>query len=116
MNGLHIPSLHLLCVLLVVISGSAAPAIDYARYRNGKISANLPGSRDIPDDRTRVALNQIENISRREYLVVDSPVTIKNGENIISIQAPLEPGSYKLFNNLIRNGESKIAIIRDSVV
>ncbi|MDO8873257.1 MAG: hypothetical protein Q7V05_11085 [Methanoregula sp.] len=107
MNGLHIPSLHLLCVLLVVISGSAATAIDYTRYRNGKISANLPGSRDIAGDWMQGTLNQIENISLTEYLVVDSPVTLKNGENIISIQAPLEPGSYKLFNNLIRNGDVK---------
>lgn len=106
MNGLHRLSLHHLFVLLVIISGSALPAINFARYCR-KISVNLTGRRNSADDRMRVTQNQIRNISQKEYPFVDLQVCVKTQKKEILIPALLEPGSYKLFTNLIQNSEQK---------
>jgi len=116
MNGLHRPSLLLLCVLLLVISGCTSPAIDDASYRNGGISVNLTSSRDIADAWMQVTIYQIKDLHQTEYLVVNAPISLKNGKNGIYLPAPLEPGNYKLYIYLIQNGERKTAVIRDIVV
>ena len=115
MNGLHSTSL-LLCVMFVILSGCTSPAIGDARYQNGGISVNLTSGLDSADAWMQVTVYQIKDLQQREYLVVTSPVTLKTGENEIFIPAPLEPGSYKLYIYLIRNGERKTAVIRDIVV
>ena len=104
MNGLHRSSLHHLWVLLMIISGSALPAIDYARYRNGKISENLTSSRDSADDRMQLTGHPIKVLPQREHPVVDLPVSLNKGENEISNPSPHEPGNCKLPANLFQNG------------
>ena len=116
MNGLHRPLLPLVCVLLVILSGCTSPAIGDALYRNGGISVNLTSSTDIPGAWMQVTIYQINELHQRELLVVNSPVTLRKGENEVFIPVPLEQGTYKLYVYLIQNGERKTAVIRDIVV
>jgi hypothetical protein len=116
MNRLHRLSLLLLCVVLVIISGCTLAAIDDAGYRNGGISVSLTSSSEIPDAWMQVTIYQIKDLHQKEFLVVNTPVSLKNGGNEIFIPALLEPGSYKLYIYLIQNGQRKIAVIRDIVV
>jgi hypothetical protein len=116
MNGLHRPSLLLLCVLLVAISGCTTTAIGDARYSNGEILVNLTSSSETADAWMQVTCYRIEDLHQTEVLVVDSPVSLKTGESKITLPAHLEAGSYKLYIYLIRNGERNTAVIRDIVV
>lgn len=116
MNGLHRTTPYLLCALLVILSGCTLPSIGDARYRNGEISVNLTGTGGNADARVQVTVYQIKDLHQREYLVVTSPVVLKNNEHEIYLPAQLEPGSYKLSIYLIQNGERKTAVIRDIVV
>jgi len=76
MNWLHRSYLNHLIVLLVIISISAMPAIDYTWYCR-KISVKLTRRSNSADDRMPVTQNQIGNISQTEYLFVDLPVSLK---------------------------------------
>ncbi|MCK7484585.1 MAG: hypothetical protein MZU97_02845 [Bacillus subtilis] len=55
-------------------------------------------------------------VSARECRIVNPPVTINNGKNDLSAQAPPESGGCKRFRYHIQKGERKTAAIRDIVV
>ncbi len=116
MNGLPGLLLLLFCMLLVMSSGCTSPAIDEARYDNGGISVGMTSSRDVVDASMQVTIYQIRDLHQAEYMIVNAPVTLKQGHNEIFLPAHLEPGSYKLYVYLIQNGERNSAVIRDVVV
>jgi len=116
MNGLHGLLLLLFCMLLVISSGFTSPAIDEARYEKGGISVRRARSRHVVDTSRQVTICQIRDLQQKEYTIVNTPVTLKTGNNEINLPAPLEPGSYKHSIYLIQNGERKSAVIRDIVV
>ena len=116
MNGLHRPLIVILCMLLVVLSGCTSPAVGDARYHNGGISVSLNSSSTMPDAFMQVTIYRVKDLQQQEYLVVYSPVNIKQGENSVFFPAQLETGAYKLRIYFIHDGERKTAVIRDIVV
>jgi hypothetical protein len=116
MNGLFRPLLLLFCALFMVFAGCTSPSINGARYGNGGIFVDLTGSSDTGDARVQVTIYRIKDLHQSEYLVVDTPVMVTNTSREIFLPAPLEPGSYKLYIYLIRNGQRTTAVIRDIVV
>jgi hypothetical protein len=117
MNGLFRPLLLLLCALFMVIAGCTSPSINGARYGNGGIFVDLTtGSSGTDDARVQVTIYRIKDLHQSEYLVVDTPVALTNTGGEVFLPAPLEPGSYKLYIYLIRNGQRTNAVIRDIVV
>jgi hypothetical protein len=116
MKKLHRPLILILCVLLVVLSGCTSPAVGDARYHNEGISVNLNSSSTMPDAFIQVTIYQIKDLQQQEFLVVTSPVNLKQGANTVFFPARLEPGTYKLRIYLIHEGERKTAVIRDIVV
>jgi len=76
MKGLHRSFFHHLIVLLLIISGSALPEINFAPYRRN-ISANPTSRSNIADERMAVIHSQIGNISLTEYQFIDLPVSLK---------------------------------------
>jgi hypothetical protein len=116
MNGLYRVFLVFFCLLLVVTAGCSSPAIETARYQNEGIAVSLTSDTGIPDAWMQVTIYRITDLRQEEYRVVNAPVTLKNGKNEVYLSAPLEPGRYKLYIYLIRNGQRTTAVIRDIVV
>lgn len=100
------------CILIVIISSSALPTIENARYSNGEKIANLIWKFRIAADWMKATSNQIKDLLRRKYLNVDSPVKLKNIKNDLLMMAPLESGNSYITVNLIQNGERKRTVIR----
>jgi hypothetical protein len=116
MKKLHRPLTLGVCVLLVVLSGCTSPAVGDARYHNEGISVSLNSSSTMPDAFMQVTIYQVKDLQQQEFLVVTSPVNLKQGTNTVFFPARLEPGTYKLRIYLIHEGERKTAVIRDIVV
>jgi hypothetical protein len=114
MNGLHRPSLCLFRVLPIGISGSRSQAIDDTLYRNGSIPVRPASSRGSTG--AWMTIHRIKSRIRRECRIVNPPVTINNGKNDLSTQAPPDSGGCKRFRYHIQKGERKTAAIRDIVV
>jgi hypothetical protein len=109
------PYFHRFYIRIVIISGSALPMIENARYSNEKKLAILIWRFRIASGWIIATSNQIKDLLRSKYLIVDSPVTLKTRKNYLLIIALPESGNSYVHVNLIQNGERKRTVTRDIV-
>jgi hypothetical protein len=64
----------------------------------------------------QVRIYEVKDLSQRELTVTGIPVTVRSGENVISVPVSLKPGTYKLYVYLTVNGERRSAGIKDIMV
>ena len=85
-------------------------------YGNGTLAIRITENAGPSDGYMQVTVYRIQDLRQQEFTVIEGPVTLNEGESIISFPAQIGPGQYKLYVYLIQNGERKTAVIRDIVV
>ncbi|MFA4849733.1 MAG: hypothetical protein WC626_08400 [Methanoregula sp.] len=107
------PFFRRLCMLSVIFPGSALPTIENARYSNGEKLTNHIWNFIVADGWMKATSNLIKDFLLREYLIVNSPVTLKKRKIDLLLMAPLDSGNSYIPINRIQNGECKRTVIRN---
>jgi hypothetical protein len=103
-------------LLLGITGGCVSMCIGDAVYTSGTIVVPVTNTREPGDAYVQITVYQLKNFEQQEFTVLNTPVTLRSGENRVIIPVNLEPGQYKLYIYLIRDGERQTAVIRDITV
>jgi hypothetical protein len=113
MTGQH-PALPLLvCALLIIAGGCTTVSVENSGYENGNLSVSISSSTDIPNAWLQVTIYETNDLHQQEVGFIQTPVSIRSGENTFLLPKALEPGSYKLHIYVMADGGRKTATIRD---
>ncbi|PKL64938.1 MAG: hypothetical protein CVV32_05120 [Methanomicrobiales archaeon HGW-Methanomicrobiales-3] len=107
------------CTLLVLIllgAGCTSPAIGDVAYTNGTLLVPVTASSGSADAFVQVTVYEITDLHQQEMTFRQVPVTLRQGENKISVPLDLPSGSYKLYIYILTPGDRQTATIRDIVV
>ncbi len=107
------------CILLVLLllgAGCTSNAVGDVAYRNGTIFFPVTCSGEPGDAFVQVTVYEIKNFHQQELTFLQVPVTLKPGENEVTVPITLPPGAYKLYVYILTPGERQTATIRDIVV
>ncbi len=118
---MHIPvsgPVAALTVLIVFVQacGCMSALVGDVSYGNGMLAVRITENAGPSDGSIQVTVYRIQDLHQQEYTVIGGPITLKEGGNTIAFPAQIEPGQYKLYVYLIRNGERTTAVIRDITV
>ena len=105
-----------LLVLLLLGAGCTSPAIGEVSYTNGTLLVPVTSSRESVDAFVQVTVYEIADLRQQEMTFRQVPVTLRQGENKISVPLPLPPGTYKLYVYILTPDDRQTATIRDIVV
>ncbi|MDD1701412.1 MAG: hypothetical protein LUQ31_00340 [Methanoregula sp.] len=100
-------------ILIVAAAGCITYSIGNVAYRPGNLSVVVTNTGDPIEAGIEVRIYTIDGFAQREYITTGTPVSLKNGENLINIPVNLTPGQYKLYVYLTKNGQRETAVIRD---
>jgi hypothetical protein len=115
----RIPSagaLVIIVLLLALCAGCLATTVGDTRYENQSVRTTITHTGAPADLRVQVTAYRISNFTQEPYGVFDTPVSLKPGENPVSVPADLPPGSYKLYIYVLGDNDRKTAVIRDITV
>jgi len=98
---------------LAISAGCSTTTIGDVSYAAKNLTAIITSGGPPSDAYIQVTVYRTTGLSQQEYTVVSTPVSLTNGTNRVTVPADLEPGNYKLYVYLIRNGERSSAVIRD---
>jgi hypothetical protein len=102
--------------MVVLMAGCISMNIGEARYADGGVTIKISNTGEPADAYIQITVYEIIELHQKEIAVLNTPVALQNGENLVVVPARLEPGNYKLYVYLIQNHERRAAVIRDIVV
>lgn len=105
-----------LLVLFLLGAGCTSPAIGDVAYTNGTLLVPVTASTGSTDAFVQVTVFGIADLRQQELTFRQVPVTLRQGENEISVPLDLPSGTYKLYIYILTPGDRQTATIRDIVV
>lgn len=106
----------LLVLLLLLGAGCTSPAIGEVSYVNGTLFVPVTAGSGSADAFVQVTVYEIADLRQQEMTFRQVPVTLRQGENEISLPLDLPSGTYKLYIYILTPGDRQTATIRDIVV
>ena len=108
-----LPALFLIVSFLAVSAGCTTTSIGDISYSGKNLTATITSEGPSSGSYIQLTVFRTSGLSQEEYTITGTPVSLKDGTNIVTIPVDLEPGTYKIYLYLIRNGERSSAAIRD---
>jgi len=105
-----------LFILMVLVAGCTSTGVGDVSYHNGSFWVNITSPSGPADAYVQVTVHRIKDLHQTEVAFFGTPVTLVQGENVISVPGEIAPGNYKIYVYVIQNNERRTAVIRDIVV
>jgi len=105
-----------LLVLFLLVAGSSPPPLGEVSYANGTLLVPVTTSTESAEAFVQVTVYEIADLRQQEMTFRQVPVTLRQGENRISVPLGLPPGTYKLYVYVLTPDDRQTATIRDIVV
>jgi len=102
--------------LALACTGCLSMNIGDASYRNHSVMVQVSDTGDPSDVTVQVTAYRIQDLHQQMYTIAGAPATIPHGDSSVAVPVELEPGSYKLYIYILRDGDRKTAVIRDITV
>ncbi len=106
----------MLCIILVLSAGCTSLAIGDVTPTEQGIKVHVTNSDNPLQAGIQVRVFEIHDLGQQELTNTGVTVTLNQGENVVTVPVRLEPGTYKLYVYVTKNGERKTASIKDIVV
>ena len=103
-------------VLFLSTAGCTTLQVGDVSYGNGNLTVGVAGPANPVDVGVQVTVYTLDQFEQHELLTTGTTATLTGNENTVTIPVQLEPGSYKIYVYITRNGERETAIIRDITV
>jgi hypothetical protein len=112
----YIPICCLALLMAVLLAGCITVNIGDAWYSGSGITVQISNAGEPSDAYIQVTVYEIKELHQTEVAVMNTPVALRTGENLVFVPGLLDSGNYKLIVYLIQNNERRAAVIRDIVV
>lgn len=106
----------LLVITLSFCSGCTSPSVGNTWYENQSVKTTISHTGEPANLTVQVTVYRIESLSQEYYTVLSAPVSLSQGDTLVTIPGELPPGSYKLFVYVLGDNDRKTAVIRDITV
>jgi len=100
----------------VLCAGCISTSVGNVGYSNQSIVIDITHTGEPTDAHVQVTVYRLANLTQEQLAVLGAPVSLVPGKNTLAVPARLDPGSYKLFVYIIKDGDRKTAVIRDITV
>lgn len=105
--------LALLVVALALSSGCVSTTVGNTWYENQSVRAMVSHTGEPANLTVQVTVYRIDGMSQEFHTVINTPVSLAQGDTLVSLPTELPPGSYKLFVYVLGDNDRKTAVIRD---
>lgn len=106
----------LLVISLSFCSGCTSTTVGNTWYENQSVRTTISHTGEPADLTVQVTVYRIDSMSQEFYTVLSTPVSLSQGETLVTIPGELPPGSYKIFVYVLGDNDRKTAVIRDITV
>jgi hypothetical protein len=106
----------IILVLALLCAGCLSMNVGDISYRNHSVMVQITNTGDPADVSVQVTAYRIQDLHQQVYSIVESPATLRSGETDVMVPVGLEPGTYKPYIYIFRDGDRKTAVIRDITV
>jgi len=106
----------LLVISLSLCSGCVSTTVGNTWYENQSVRTTISHTGEPADLTVQVTVHRLGNLDQEFYTVFSTPVSLSQGETLVTIPGELPPGSYKLFVYVLGDNDRKTAVIRDITV
>lgn len=101
-------------VLAALLSvGCTTTSVGDVTYTNQTMEIDITHAGEPMEAHVQVTVYRLANLMQEQQEILGAPVTLVPGRNALSIPIRLEPGPYKLFVYIVKDGDRKTAVIRD---
>jgi len=118
MSGHGFPLAAGMIILLIacLCAGCMSTSVGNVGYSNQSIDIDITHTGEPTEAHVQVTVYRLANLTQEQQSILGAPVSLVPGKNTLSVAARLDPGSYKLFVYIIKDGDRKTAVIRDITV
>lgn len=106
----------LLVISLSICSGCTSTTVGNTWYENQSVRTTISHTGEPADLAVQVTVYRIDSMSQEFYTVLSTPVSLSQGDTLVTIPGELPPGSYKLYVYVLGDNDRKTAVIRDITV
>jgi uncharacterized protein (DUF2141 family) len=103
-------------LLLLAAAGCTTLSVGNVAYGAGNLTVTITNTRDPVDTGIQVRVYKLDEFEQHELQTTGTTVTLTGTENTVAIPLHLDPGRYKLYVYLTKNGQRETAVIRDITV
>ena len=105
-----------LIISLSFCSGCTSTTVGDTWYENQSIRTTISHTGEPADLTVQVTVYRIDIMSQEFTTVLSTPVSLPQGNTLVTIPRELPPGSYKLYVYVLGDNDRKTAVIRDITV
>jgi len=106
----------LFIISLSFCSGCTSTTVGNTWYENHSLRTTISHTGEPADLTVQVTVYRIDSMSQEFYTMLSTPVSLSQGDTLVTISKELPPGSYKLFVYVLGDNDRKTAVIRDITV
>jgi len=106
----------LLVIFLSFCSGCTSTTVGNTWYENQSVRTTISHTGEPADLTVQVTVYRIDSMSQEFYTVLSTPVSLSQGDTLVTIPGELPPGAYKVFIYVLGDNDRKTAVIRDITV
>ncbi|MFA5236917.1 MAG: hypothetical protein WC362_03570 [Methanoregula sp.] len=116
MTGRSCLLLGVFLLLLLAAAGCTMLSVGDVSYGAGNLTIPIRDAGDPVDTGVQVRVYSLTDFEQHELLTAGTTVTLAGTENTVTIPLRLDPGRYKIYVYLTRDGQRETAVIRDITV
>lgn len=120
MSGrMHFITAGLFAVLIISLSfcsGCTSTTVGDTWYENQSVRAMVSHTGEPANLTVQLTVYRIDGMSQEFFTVINTPVSLSQGDTLVILPTELPPGSYKLFVYVLGDNDRKTAVIRDITV
>lgn len=109
-------SLLVFSLIFCLCAGCTSTTIGNTWYENESVKTMITHAGNPADINVQVTVYRISGLAQEQYTVLNAPVTLARGENLVTIPGNLPSGSYKMYVYVLSDNDRKTAVIRDITV
>jgi uncharacterized protein (DUF2141 family) len=103
-------------LIIIAAAGCMTLSVGNVAYGAGNLTVTITNTRDPVDTGIQVRVYKLDEFAQHELQPAGTTVTLTGTENTVAIPLHLDPGQYKIYVYLMKNGERVTAVIRDIMV
>jgi hypothetical protein len=114
--GMGAGAILVLSLILCLCAGCTSTTVGNAWYENESVRTMITHTGEPADIHVQVTVYRISSLTQEQYTVLNAPVTLSRGDNLVTIPGNLPSGTYKLYIYVLGDNDRKTAVIRDITV